>query len=72
MGISVSHVVLGQAKPAREQEFRSCGKQSLGLGRRSVDKVLAEQAQGPELDPQNPRKKPCMVACAYNHSAEKA
>lgn len=46
--ISVSHVVLGQAKPARE-EFHSCGKQSLGLGRWSVGKVLAEQAQRPKF-----------------------
>lgn len=47
--ILVSHVVLGQAKPAREEEFHSCGKQSLGLGSWSVGKVLAEQAQGPEF-----------------------
>lgn len=49
MGISVSHVVLDQAKPAREEEFHSCGKQSLGLGRWSVGKVLAEQAQRPKF-----------------------
>lgn len=68
--ISVSHVVLGQAKPDREEEFHSCGKQSLGLGRWSVGKVLAKQAQRPKFG--SPCKKPCMAACAYNLSAEKS
>lgn len=68
--ISVSHVVLGQAKPTREEEFHSCGKQSLGLGRWSVGKVLAKQAQRPKFG--SPCKKPCMAACAYNLSAEKS
>lgn len=43
-GILVCHVTLGQAKPAREQEFHEGGERNQGLGRWSVGNALAEQA----------------------------